>query len=329
MKPMILVTGACGQIGTELVAALRQQYGTGRVIATDIRPKAFMMGDDGYHALNVMDKPGLDRLAGRFGITQIYHLASMLSASGEQQPLESWDLNMQGLINVLETAREQKLEKVFWPSSIAVFGPGSPRGACRQDALPDPVTMYGISKMAGEQLCRYYHQKYGLDVRSLRYPGLISHSAPPGGGTTDYAVDIFREALAGGAYTCYLREDTALPMLYMPDAVRAALELMEAPAEKLTVRTAYNLGGMSFSPRQLAGAIRPHIPGLVMTYAPDFRQAIADSWPAGIDDRQARQDWGWNPAYGLEAMTTDMLEQLSKPCSGPQMKLNHIGDEYE
>jgi nucleoside-diphosphate-sugar epimerase len=305
MRPKILVTGACGQLGTELVAALRLKYGKNAVIATDRRP-----GDGSVLLLDVLDRAALAAVVFELGVTQLYHLAAVLSASGEAQPQAAWELNIQGLLNVLNVAQAAGLEKVFWPSSIAVFGPGSPKELCTQQATPDPSTVYGISKLAGEQWCHYYHTKYGMDIRSLRYPGLISHSARPGGGTTDYAVEIFHQALAAKAYTCFLKADARLPMLYMADAVRATLELMDAPAAKLTVRTSYNLAGLSFTPAQLAGEIQRFIPGFKITYAPDFRQAIADGWPASVDDTPARQDWGWRPAFELWSLVADMLQQL-------------------
>jgi len=310
-KIRILVTGALGQLGTELVPALRATYGRDNVIASDRHPLTEELTLNGpYIRMDVLNTRTIASVMGHCAITQVYHLAALLSANGEQEPLTAWNLNMQGLLNILEAARKRKNCKVFWPSSIAVFGPSAPRAACPQQTILEPTTVYGISKLAGEQWCQYYFQRYGLDVRSLRYPGLISYSAPPGGGTTDYAVDIFHQTLDAGRYTCFLKPDTCLPMLYMPDAVRATLELMEAPVSSITVRTSYNLWGMSFSPRQLAEEIRKHIPELAMGYAPDFRQDIADSWPSSIDDRYARRDWGWNPRYDLAAMVTDMLQQI-------------------
>ena len=304
----ILVTGACGQIGTEMVAALRKVHGDANVIATDIHDRSQAVQPH-YYTLDVLNEAALEWLVTHLGITEIYHLAAMLSASGEQRPLAGWDLNMRGLLNVLECARKCSLEKVFWPSSIAVFGPGSMPAVCFQHSKADPLTVYGISKLSGEYWCRYYHSHYGLDVRSLRYPGLISHSAPAGGGTTDYAVDIFHKALAEGTYTCFLKEGTALPMMYMDDAVRATLELMGAPGENLGVHTSYNIAAMSFTPGELAAELGKHL-ALKVSYAPDERQLIADSWPQSINDRQARQDWGWAHRYELDAMTLDMLRHL-------------------
>lgn len=312
MEMRILVTGACGQIGTELVAALRGRYGRENVLAADLCDATDTMQADGpYFKLDVLNKQRLSWLVGRAGIKQIYHLAAVLSANGEASPLAAWNVNMQGLLNVLEVSRAQKIKQVFWPSSIAVFGPGSLPAACTQHSQLDPSTVYGISKQAGEYWCRYYFENYGLDVRSIRYPGLISYSAPPGGGTTDYAVAIFHKALEDAKYICFLREDTSLPMLYMPDAVRATLDLMSARREELTVRTAYNLAGMSFTPRELAAEIKKHIE-LAVTYAPDHRQKIADSWPSSILDLEARKDWGWKPEYNLGEMVTDMLLHLRK-----------------
>jgi nucleoside-diphosphate-sugar epimerase len=309
-KTKILVTGACGQLGTELVGALREKYGKAQVIATDIFDRGKVLVEAPYYSLDVLNSAGLEWLVHNLGVTEIWHLAAVLSASGEKEPLRGWDLNMRGLLNVLEAGRKFRLSRIFWPSSIAVFGPGSPRAACPQAALTDPSTAYGISKVAGEYWCKYYRLQYGLDVRSLRYPGLISYSAKAGGGTTDYAVDIFYQALACRFYECYLRPDTGLPMLYMPDAVRGTLELMAAPLELLTVLTAYNLSGLSFTPRQLVLEIARHVPDFRVDYVPDRRQEIADSWPVSIDDRHARNDWGWKPEYDLNAMVADMLKHL-------------------
>jgi len=309
MRPVkILVIGACGQIGTELTTALRMRYGSNNVIAAD---RFFGGPDDGlYRQLNVLNIDALTQLIREESITQVYLLAAMLSASSEQHIHTAWELNMNGLLNVLKAAVAQRLDKVFWPSSIAVFGPGSPRHLCPQEALTEPKTVYGISKRAGEYWCRYYFDKYGLDVRSLRYPGLISYSSPPGGGTTDYAVDMFHQAIEKGHYTCFLQEDTCLPMMYMADAVRATMELMEAPAGQVKIRTSYNLSALSFSPCDLAAAIQKHIPEFGVTYLPDSRQAIANSWPASINDLPARTDWNWRPQYDLDMMVKDMLKNL-------------------
>ncbi|MBS1525970.1 MAG: NAD-dependent epimerase/dehydratase family protein [Bacteroidetes bacterium] len=309
----ILITGACGQIGTELIPALRQRFGDDHVIATDIHVRP--SGISNYIQLDVMQDEMLELVVKECGVTQIYHLAAMLSAKGEQNLDAAWSLNVHSLLSILKIAHEQGLEKVFWPSSIAVFGPNSPKYNCHQNARTEPTTVYGISKRAGEYWCNYYFDKFGVDVRSLRYPGLISAGASPGGGTTDYAVDIFHQALEKGNYTCYLEEDTCLPMMYMPDAIRATLELMEAPKEKISVRTSYNLAAMSFAPCDLAARIRKILPDFKIDYHPDFRQAIANSWPASIRDTEARRDWGWQPEFDLNRMTLDMLERLSvKKC---------------
>lgn len=310
-SPVILVTGARGQIGTELVAALRNVYGRKQVIATDLHDAAAISDQQRpYHQLNVLDKDELENLVVTYGVTQIYHLAATLSAKGEEAPLKAWHLNMQSLLNILEVAKDHKLDKVFWPSSIAVFGPSTARKVSPQDALLDPQTVYGISKEAGEQWCAYYREHYGLDIRSLRYPGLISYSAPAGGGTTDYAVAIFHEALQNGYYECYLNPETALPMMYMDDAVRATLELMNAPKETLKERGAYNIGALSFTPAELAIELKKHLPGFTISYNADKRQSIANSWPAGVNDAEARHDWNWKSEYNLAAMVADMLHHL-------------------
>jgi len=307
----ILVIGASGQIGVELTLALRSVYGNNQVVAADLREmNPLLEGTGPYVSLDVMNKEMLHVQVIRQNITQIYLLAAILSATGEKNPALAWNLNMQGLLNVLEIAREEKIQKVYWPSSIAVFGPTSPKQHCPQHTIIEPTTVYGISKYAGEFWCSYYHQRYGVDVRSLRYPGLISYKSAPGGGTTDYAVDIYHQALNKGQYTCFLRSDTQLPMMYMPDAIRATMELMEAPADRIKVRTSYNLSAMSFSPEEIADSIRAHLPAFKMDCKPDFRQAIADSWPQSIDDSPARADWGWKEEFNLASMTADMLMQL-------------------
>ncbi|NCI47003.1 NAD-dependent epimerase/dehydratase family protein [Sediminibacterium soli] len=311
VKDKILVIGASGQIGVELTMALRKQYGNANVIASDLREQNPLLKDTGpYVSLDVMNKEMLHVQVIRQNITQVYLLAAILSATGEKNPNLAWHLNMQGLLNVLDIAREEKLHKVYWPSSIAVFGPTSPKQHCPQQTIIEPSTVYGISKYAGEFWCNYYHQRYGVDVRSIRYPGLISYKSEPGGGTTDYAVEIYHRALDDKKYTCFLSEDTYLPMMYMPDAIRATLELMHAPSEKISIRTSYNIAGMSFSPREIGAEIGRHVPGFAMTYQPDYRQAIADSWPQSIDDSVAARDWGWKPEYDLPRMTEDMLRNL-------------------
>jgi nucleoside-diphosphate-sugar epimerase len=311
VKDKILVIGASGQIGVELTLALRKIYGNANVIASDLREEnELLKGTGPYVALDVMNKEMLHVQVIRQGVTQIYLLAAILSATGEKNPGLAWNLNMQSLLNVLDIAREEKLTKIYWPSSIAVFGPTSPKKNCPQQTIIEPITVYGISKYAGEFWCNYYFHKYGIDVRSLRYPGLISYKSAPGGGTTDYAIEIFNEALEEKFYKSFLEPDTYLPMMYMPDAIRATIELMEAPKEKISIRTSYNISAMSFSPAEIAAEIKRQIPEFKIEYAPDYRQAIADSWPQSIDDVVARRDWGWKPEYDLGRMTKDMLENL-------------------
>ena len=311
VKEKILVIGASGQIGVELTLALRKIYGEANVLASDLREQnELLKGTGPYVSIDVMNKEMLHVQVLRQGITQIYQLAAILSATGEKNPHLAWNLNMQGLLNVLDIAREEKLHKVYWPSSIAVFGPSSPRHNSPQQTIIEPTTVYGISKFAGEFWCNYFHMKYGVDVRSLRYPGLISYKSAPGGGTTDYAIEIFHEALEQKKYDCFLKESTYLPMMYMPDAIRATIELMEAPEEKITIRTSYNISAMSFSPKEIAAEIKKHIPGFSITYKPDYRQEIAESWPQSIDDSVARKDWGWKPEYDLSKLTIDMLHNL-------------------
>ncbi len=310
-KDKILVIGASGQIGVELTLALRKQYGNNNVVASDLREENPLLKDTGpYVSLDMMNKEMLHVQVIRQNITQIYLLAAILSATGEKNPNLAWHLNMQGLLNVLDIAREEKLHKVYWPSSIAVFGPTSPKINCPQQTIIEPSTVYGISKYAGEFWCNYYFNRYGVDVRSIRYPGLISYKSAPGGGTTDYAVEIFQEALDHNKYNCFLSENTYLPMMYMPDAIRATLELMNAPAENISVRTAYNISGMSFSPNEIAERIKTHLPDFMIHYKADSRQAIADSWPQSIDDTVAQKDWGWKPQYDLQKMTDDMFNNL-------------------
>lgn len=311
IRERILVIGASGQIGVELTLALRKIYGNANVIASDLREEnPLLKGTGPYVSLDVMNKEMLHVQVIRQGITQIYLLAAILSATGEKNPNLAWSLNMQSLLNVLDIAKEEHLYKVYWPSSIAVFGPTSPKQNCPQQTVIEPVTVYGISKFAGEFWCNYYNHRYGLDIRSIRYPGLISYKSAPGGGTTDYAVEIFHDALEEKKYECFLEEDTYLPMMYMPDAIRATIELMEAPASKINIRTSYNISGMSFSPKEIAAEIRKHIPEFAMSYKPDYRQQIANSWPQSIDDSVARSDWGWKEEFDLEKMTKDMLENL-------------------
>jgi nucleoside-diphosphate-sugar epimerase len=304
----ILIMGANGQIGVELAENLRFIYGENNVIAADIKDLKNPAGI--YEQLDVMDKNRMYEVITKYKVTQVYLLAALLSATAEQKPKSAWNLNMEGLFNVLDAAKEGLIKKVYWPSSIAVFGPTTPRDNTPQYTVMEPNTIYGISKQAGERFCEYYHEKYGVDVRSIRYPGLIGYKSAPGGGTTDYAVHIYHEALKNKTYECFLSEHTALPMMYMPDAIRATIELMDAPAEKVKIRSSYNLGGISFDPEQIAAEIRKHIPEFTITYKPDFRQAIADSWPRSIEDSRAIQDWGWKPKYDLTSMTQDMLHHL-------------------
>ena len=311
-KEKILVIGASGQIGVELTLALRKIYGGANVVASDLREEnELLKGSGPYVSLDVMNKEMLHVQIIRQNITQVYLLAAILSATGEKNPPLAWHLNMQSLLNVLDIAKEENLTKVYWPSSIAVFGPTSPKIDCPQYTIIEPTTVYGISKYAGEFWCNYFHQRYGVDVRSLRYPGLISYKSSPGGGTTDYAVEIFHAAKEKQKYTSFLSEDTHLPMMYMPDAIRATIELMEAPSEKIKVRTSYNLSGMSFSPLEIGNEIRKHIPAFHLDFNPDYRQQIANSWPKSIDDSNAREDWGWKPEFDLTKMTADMLMNLN------------------
>jgi nucleoside-diphosphate-sugar epimerase len=309
----ILIIGACGQIGVELTLALRQQYSNNQVIASDIREEhELLKGTGPYRTINATDIKAVAEVVREEGITQIYLLAALLSASGEKVPMKAWDINMNSLLQVLELGVEQKLNKIYWPSSIAVFGPTTPKQDTPQKTIVEPTTVYGISKYAGELWCQYFHQRWGLDVRSLRYPGLISWKSAPGGGTTDYAVEIYHEALKQKQYTSFLSENTYLPMMYMDDAIRGTIELMEAPAAQIKSRMAYNLSAMSFSPKEIAASIQQHIPDFKIGYAPDFRQQIADSWPGSIDDSAARADWHWKHDYDLDKMTAAMLENLGK-----------------
>ena len=314
----ILVTGAAGQIGSELVPALRARYGEDAVVASDIRQPTGPVAEGGpFEILDCRDGAALARIAARYRIDTIYHLAAILSATAERDPHKAYDINMNGLYAVLEVARERGCA-VFTPSSIAAFGPSTPPDPTPQDTIQRPTTMYGVTKVAGELLCDYYHLRFGVDTRGLRYPGLISYVAPPGGGTTDYAVEIFYHALEHGRYTCFLGPDTRLDMMYMPDAIRAAIELMEADPARLRHRNAFNVTAMQFTPATLADAIARRIPGFEIEYDVDpVRQAIADSWPRRLDDSAAREEWGWQPAYDLEAMTDDMLAQLSKKLGLP------------
>lgn len=309
----ILIIGANGQIGSELVGALADQYGENNVIASDIGTVNVYQAAR-YTQLDVLDRARLAKFIADENITQVYQLAALLSATGEKAPLKAWELNMDGLLNILEVARERgeagKPLRVFWPSSIAAFGPNTPPQNTPQFTVMDPTTIYGISKLAGERLCEYYFTKYGVDVRSIRYPGIISFKSPPGGGTTDYAIAIFHSALKGERYDCFLGPETTLPMIYMPDAIRATIELMEAQPEQIAIRSAYNVAGLSFNPRELAAAITLALPDFAIGYKPDSRQAIADTWPQSLDDSKATADWGWKARIGLDQLVTDMLANI-------------------
>jgi nucleoside-diphosphate-sugar epimerase len=307
----ILVIGAAGQLGSELTKSLADLFGSESVIATDLLESArFKFDYCRFEVLDVMNKEGLRDLVKNEKITQIYHLAAVLSATGEKNPLFAWHLNMESLIHVLELAKEFKLDKVYWPSSIAVFGPNTPKNNTPQYCVKEPNTVYGISKQAGERWCEYYFQKFNVDVRSLRYPGLIGYKSLPGGGTTDYSVDIYHKALAGEKFNCFLQPNSSLPMMYMPDAIKSTLDLMNAPRENVKIRSSYNLAAMSFSPKEIFESIQKHYPNFKIEYNPDFRQVIADSWPDSIDDSCARNDWGWQPDYDLATMTADILKHL-------------------
>jgi len=312
--PRILVTGAVGQIGSELTPALRERYGNDNVVATGHKtpPSAELRDAGPFEFIDVTRRETIEAAVEKYGINTIYHLAAILSAVGEQKPQLAWDVNMNGLYNILEVAREHQMERVFCPSSIAAFGPDTPRDNTPQETVLRPRTMYGVTKVAGELLCDYYFYRFGLDVRGVRYPGIISSETLPGGGTTDYAVEIFYEAIKHHSYNCFLKEDTVLPMMYMPDCIKAAMDLMEADLSRLKHHADYNLAAFSFSPTELVEEISVHIPGLACTYDPDFRQQIADSWPRTIDDRAAREEWGWEPQYDLQAMVADMVEKLQK-----------------
>lgn len=310
----ILVTGATGQIGSELTLELRTRYGKENVVAAGHKrkPEEKLLESGPFEYVDVTSRENVEETVRKYDIDTIYHLAAVLSATGEENPQLAWHVNMNGLYNILEVARENAIAKVFWPSSIAVFGPEAPRINTPQNTVLIPKTIYGVTKVAGELLCNYYFLRFGLDVRSVRYPGIISSETPPGGGTTDYAVDIFYEAIKNKRYTCFVRKDTVLPMMYMPDCIKAAISIMEADSSRIKCRTSYNISAMSFSAGELAAEIKKHIPDFQCEYKPDFRQKIADSWPMSIDDSAARRDWGWNPSYDLATMTRDMIEKLQK-----------------
>lgn len=314
----ILVIGSNGQIGMELVLRLRELFGLENVVASDIKPDCPALLQNGpYVRLDIMDRPAVRQYIIEQGINEVYLLAALLSATAEKNPDFAWRLNMEGLFTILDLAKEKHLDKVFWPSSIAVFGPTTPAKNTPQYTVMEPTTVYGISKQAGERWCEYYANQFGVDVRSIRYPGLISYKSLPGGGTTDYAVDIYYQAKANGEFTCFLSENTRLPMMFMEDAIRGTIELMEAPPENVKIRSSYNLSGCDFTPAEMAESIRKHLPNFKVAYAPDFRQKIADSWPDSIDDTSARKDWGWNPKFGLDEITEVMLKNV-EPSLLPQ-----------
>jgi len=311
MKTKILIIGACGQIGTELTHKLREIYGINNVVASDIRKLNNDVVNNGiFEVVNALDYNQIQHLVEQYQITDVYLMAALLSATAEKNPAFAWDLNMNSLFHVLNLAKAGKIKKIFWPSSIAVFGPTTPRHDTPQYTIMEPTTVYGISKQTGERWCEYYNKQYGVDIRSIRYPGLISWTSEPGGGTTDYAVDIYHKALSDATYECFLSKDTALPMMYMEDAIKATVEIMQADPDKIKIRSSYNLSGVSFTPKEIAAEIKKHIPNFTITYNPDFRQKIADSWPASIDDTNAREDWQWKHQFNLESMTIEMLENL-------------------
>ncbi|MBS1533531.1 MAG: L-threonine 3-dehydrogenase [Bacteroidetes bacterium] len=313
MNTKILIIGACGQIGTELTTRLRNMYGVENVVASDIRKLNNDIVNNGiFEVVNALDYNQIEHLIEQYQITDVYLMAALLSATAEKNPAFAWDLNMNSLFHVLNLAKAGKIKKIFWPSSIAVFGPTTPKENTPQFTIMEPTTVYGISKQTGERWCEYYHHQYGVDVRSIRYPGLISWTTEPGGGTTDYAVDIYHKALKEGTFECFLSEHSKLPMMYMDDAIRATIEIMQAPSEQIKIRSSYNLAGISFTPAEIAAEIQTRIPDFKISYKPDFRQKIADSWPASIDDSCARQDWNWKHSFDLSAITDEMLENLSK-----------------
>lgn len=313
MHKSILILGACGQIGTELTLALRERFGNDRVVASDIREgNENLMASGPFEILDATNYEAVENIVMHYEIEEIYLMAAMLSATAEKFPMRAWDLNMNSLFHVLNLAKEKKINKVFWPSSIAVFGSTTPKENTPQHTLMEPSTVYGISKQSGERWCSYYHKKYGVDVRSVRYPGLISWRTLPGGGTTDYAIDIYRSALLHKKYKCFLRADTKLPMMFMDDAIRATINIMGSHPETITERSSYNLAAMSFTPAEIADSIKEHIPDFEIEYLPDFRQDIADSWPSSIDDSQAQKDWNWRAEFDLKRTTVEMLRNLDR-----------------
>lgn len=309
-KNRILVIGACGQVGTELVENLAEKFGSDRVIASDIRDNADFAAR--YLKLDVLDREAVKSVVNEFQVTEVYHLAALLSATAEKNPEFGWKLNMDGLFSILDLAKDGLIKKIFWPSSIAVFGPSTPKANTPQQTIMEPTSVYGISKFAGERWCDYYFRRYGVDVRSIRYPGLIGWKSLPGGGTTDYAVEIFHKALESGEYECFLSAETSLPMMYMSDAIKATIDIMQAPSDQIKIRSSYNISAMSFNPAEIAVEISKHIPEFQISYAPDFRQEIANDWPASIDDSLAREHWNWKNDYDLAGMTSDMLENLKR-----------------
>jgi len=313
MPSKTLIIGAGGQIGSELAAALRAKYGRDQVITSDINDRNQDMVNSGpFEVLDAKNYEAVRACVKKHGVEEIYLMAALLSATGEKYPLKAWHLNTESLFHVLNLAKEGLIKKIFWPSSIAVFGPSTPKHQTPQRTVCEPATVYGITKQVGERWCDYYHSQYGVDVRSIRYPGIISHKTMPGGGTTDYAVEIYHKALTKGHFTCFLKEDTLLPMMFMDDAIKGTLQLMDAPAEALSVRSSYNLSALSFTPKAIFESIKHHLPDFEIDYAPDFRQQIADSWPSSIDDAVARRDWDWQHDYDLEATTAEMLKQLGQ-----------------
>lgn len=313
MDTKVLIIGACGQIGTELTAKLRATYGVENVVASDIRKLENDVVNNGiFEVVNALDYNQIEHLIEKYEITDVYLMAALLSATAEKNPAFAWDLNMNSLFHVLNLAKAEKIKKIFWPSSIAVFGPTTPSQNTPQYTIMEPTTVYGISKQTGERWCEYYNKQYGVDVRSIRYPGLISWSTEPGGGTTDYAVDIYHKAITEGKFTSFLSENTGLPMMYMDDAIKATISIMQASEAQIKIRSSYNLAAMSFTPKEIAAEIRKHYPDFTIDYDPDFRQKIADSWPESIDDSCARTDWGWENDYTISNMTTEMLDMLTK-----------------
>ncbi|EDP70990.1 NAD-dependent epimerase/dehydratase:dTDP-4-dehydrorhamnose reductase [Flavobacteriales bacterium ALC-1] len=313
MSSKILIIGACGQIGTELTTKLREIHGVNNVIASDINTRNLDLVNSGpFEIIDAKNYNAIKDCCKSNTIKTVYLMAALLSATGEKYPMEAWDLNMNSLFHVLNLAKQKTIDKVFWPSSIAVFGPTTPRESTPQHTICEPTTVYGITKQVGERWCEYYHEKYDVDVRSIRYPGIISHKAMPGGGTTDYAVEIYHDAIKKGNYECFLSENTSLPMMFMEDAIKATTDLMQVPSESLSIRSSYNLSAISFTPKDIFESIKKQLPEFSISYKPDFRQAIADSWPSSIDDTMARKDWNWKESFDLETMTTEMLTQLKK-----------------